>query len=169
MQTQGKRLDPADLPEATTPLLKLIANSPRLVGLYKEMTQVLVKDSVLPPHERWVITMRMAWRSHCQYEFGRKAADAPGADDLKIVTADANDPSLNETDRRLLRFTDQLYEKQNIDQALWESFRRTHSEGAMVELATLAGFYLMVSCVANTIGANPAKTAAPHATGANSR
>lgn len=148
-----KRLSPVELAGATTPLLRVIANNPRLVDIYRQLTQVLVKDSELPPHERWVVTMRMAWRCNCRYEFGRKAKDAATAEDMGIVVAPADDPNLSEPDRLLLEFVDQLHDRQNVEQRIWTALAATHTPANLVELVSLAGLYLLASSVANTCGA----------------
>ncbi len=147
------RLAPAALESATTPLLRIIANNPRMVDLFRELTRVLVKESQLIPHERWLVTMRMAWRCNCGYEFGRKAADAATPEDMKTVVARIDSPELSATDRLLLEFTDQIHARQNIDQRVWEALCATRSPAYMVELTSLAGLYLMASTMANVGGA----------------
>ena len=148
-----QRLKPVNLEGATTPLLKIIANNARLVAVFKDLTQALVKDSQLKSHERWLVTMRMAWRCKCDYEFGRKAADAASPSAMQIVTASTDDPSLTEDDRLLLVFTDQIHAGQNVEQAVWDAMVHTRSPAYMVELVSVAGLYLLASSVANTCGA----------------
>ncbi len=156
MTTQAdkpKRLPPADSATATTPLLKIIAHSPRMEELFRNLTQVLVKESQLIPRERWLVTMRMAWRCNCAYEFGRKAPDAASNLDMKIVVAALDAPELSADDRLLLAFTDQVHARQDIDQQLWAALCATRSPAYMVELTSLAGLYLMAASVANVCGA----------------
>lgn len=150
---KSSRLSPVETETATTPLLKIIANNPRMVDLFRNLTQVLVKDSGLPPHERWLVTMRMAWRCNCGYPFGSKAADAASPDDAKIVVSPLDSPDLSAADRLLLEFTDQVHDRQDVDQRVWNEMLATRSPAQMVELASLAGLYLMASSVANVCGA----------------
>lgn len=152
IETPLKRLAGVQVEGAGTPLLQVIANNPRLVDVFRHLTQVLVKESQLDPQERWLVTMRMAWRCGCHYEFGRKAGDAPSADAMKKVTASLSDPALSQADRLLLEFTDQVHARQQVDQGLWDQLAATRSPAYLVELTSLAGLYLLASSVANVCG-----------------
>lgn len=146
------RLQPVQIDDPSTPLLRVIANNPRMVPLYRTMTQILVRESALPPRVRWLLTMRTAFHAKCSYEFGRHGKDPALASDMALVPLPLSSPQLPTMERQLFALADQIHQTQNIDDALWAELSATYTPEQIVEMISVVGLYIMAASVANSCG-----------------
>ncbi|HSR25982.1 MAG TPA: hypothetical protein VLW53_20685, partial [Candidatus Eisenbacteria bacterium] len=73
-----------------------------------------------------------------------------GPDQLAAV-AGGDPAALPERERLLLRLVDALHDDARVDDALWAALRAHFTEEQLVELVALAGFYHLISFVANAL------------------
>jgi len=94
-------------------------------------------------------------RCHCEYEWGVHIgllADRVGLQPTTVaatVTAPASDPLWSDRDRCLISLVDALHTTSTISDGLWTELRTHWDEQQIPELTVLAGFYHLISFIAN--------------------
>lgn len=68
-----------------------------------------------------------------------------------LARGSADDPCWSDEDRDLLRLCDALHRDCDVGDELWRALRMRFSEGALLELLMLAGFYRTVSYLTNVL------------------
>lgn len=105
--------------------------------------------------ERELVIDRVTARCGCEYEWGVHVAiygERAGLDAARLhslVHGGPDDACWSPQEADLLRLCDMLHEQCDVDDALWTRLRLRFSEGAMMELLLLAGFYRTVSYLAH--------------------
>ena len=106
-------------------------------------------------HVREVVIDRVCARCGCEYEWGVHAAAfgaAAGLDEAQVrasaIGASA-DPAWAETDALLVRLVDELHDTGHVSDELWTALAQRWSPSQLLELLVLAGWYHVISYVAN--------------------
>ena len=71
------------------------------------------------------------------------------------VHGSPEDGCWNAEDALVLRLADQLHERNDVDDALWQEAAERHSPAQLVELVMLAGLYHAVSYLVNALRVAP--------------
>lgn len=126
--------------------------SDRLAALY----QYLVFDGTTPRREREIVILRAAWVCRSEYVFGQHTlygADA-GLTDEEVVgtTQPPFEHAWSTDDRTLLSLADELLSTWTITEPTWAGLAARWSDDQIIELATCALGYAMVSGLANGLG-----------------
>ena len=108
----------------------------------------LLHLSTLDPKERSLIILRVAWRCRAPYMFTHhdiigRAAGLTDAD-LAEVLADSDNP--------LLRATDELIADRRVSDETWSDLLGRYPTEQIIEITMLAGFYVMLAGVLNSLG-----------------
>ncbi|MGA2419869.1 MAG: carboxymuconolactone decarboxylase family protein [Candidatus Acidiferrum sp.] len=126
----------------------------------------LRRASSIDLRSRELIINRTCARCHCEYEWGVHVgllADRVGLEPTMVaatVTAPASDPRWSERDRCLISLVDALCASSAISDGLWAELRTHWDEQQIMELTVLAGFYHLISFIANVAEA-PLESWAP--------
>ena len=105
--------------------------------------------------QREIVIDRVTAQCGAEYEWGVHVAayaTKAGLDARQIaslVESGASEEHWSDEDRVLIRLCDSLQDSCSVDDELWESLIRYHSEEAIIELLMLAGYYRMVSYLVN--------------------
>ncbi|NTY63443.1 carboxymuconolactone decarboxylase family protein [Mycolicibacterium sphagni] len=105
--------------------------------------------------QREIVIDRVTAQCGAEYEWGVHVAayaTKAGLDAGQIASlleSDASEEHWRDEDRVLIRLCDSLHASCSVDDGLWESLIRYHSEEAIIELLMLAGYYRMISYLAN--------------------
>jgi len=105
--------------------------------------------------EREVVIDRVCARCACEYEWGAHArvfgpAAGLGDDQLRAsAIGAADDPAWTATDALLIRLVDELHDSGHLSDDLWGSLARLWSPEQLLDLLVLAGWYHVISFVAN--------------------
>jgi alkylhydroperoxidase family enzyme len=92
-----------------------------------------------------------------EYEWGVHASFFAERADLderqlrSLVHGDAEDECWQGGERLLIRMCDELHHTCALSDRLWTELRRDYSEGALLELLMLAGFYRTISYLTNAL------------------
>jgi alkylhydroperoxidase family enzyme len=153
---------PADIREAIDAVMRggeplvlftTLARDRRLFG--KLFGAGLLDRGHLTIRQREIVIDRVTAQCGAEYEWGvhiSAYAAKAGLDSGQIaalVRGDCADTRWSEQDRVLIRLCDSLHESCTVDDDLWESLTRYHSDEAIIELLMLAGYYRMVSYLVN--------------------
>jgi len=115
----------------------------------------LGKSSGLEVRDREIVIDRVCALCGCEYEWGVHVAAfgaRAGLTPEKLtatVSASPDDPVWSDREATLIRFVDALHQRAAIADDLWASLRHTWTELQIIELTALAGFYHLISFVAN--------------------
>ena len=126
----------------------------------------LGRGASLDPRDRELVINRSCALCQCEYEWGvhvgllaSKVGLAP-ITAAATVTKPASDPLWSERERCLISFVDALHTKGSISEELWIELRQRWNENQIIELTVLAGFYHLISFIANVTEA-PLESWAP--------
>ncbi|MEB4208415.1 carboxymuconolactone decarboxylase family protein [Mycobacterium sp. 94-17] len=134
-------------------LFTTLARDRRLLG--KLLSSGLLDRGHLSIRQREIVIDRVTAQCGAEYEWGVHVsayAAKAGLDSPQIASllrGDSGDDQWSDEDRVLVRLCDSLHESCIVDDNLWESLKRYHSDEAIIELLMLAGFYRMVSYLVN--------------------
>jgi len=132
-----------------------LAHHPLLLRRYLALGSVFLTFNLLPPREREIVILRMAWRAGSVYEFGQhtRIGLAAGLSEQEIArAARAALDGWAEPDAMLLRMVDELHSADIVSDPTWAALASRWSEPELLELLALAGFYRMTAGLLNSAG-----------------
>jgi alkylhydroperoxidase family enzyme len=136
-------------------ILRTLVRYPRMLKAFLSWGNHVLGTSTLDPVLRELAILRVGYRCRSGYEFVQHAEIAArvGVPEAAIarVKAGPGAEGWSEAERAVLAATDQLFERQFIDDAGWEALAFLGDEGR-TELVFAVGQYQMVSMVLNTLG-----------------
>lgn len=115
----------------------------------------LLDKGHLTIRQREIVIDRTTALCGSEYEWGVHVASfarRAGLTDEQVrstVRGTAEDPCWTEPERLLILLCDALHRDCDVDDELWAELRAQYSEGAIIELLMLAGFYRTVSYLTN--------------------
>ena len=136
-------------------LFTTLARDPRLFEKFASGS--LLDRGHLTLRQREIVIDRTTALCGSEYEWGVHVAafaSKAGVDAAQIqslVHGSADDACWPDADRDLLRLCDVLHRDCDVDDELWRALRTRFSEGAILELLLLAGFYRTVSYLTNVL------------------
>ena len=152
---ETERLLASMMPPGVPPiaLFRTLARNPRL--LRKMHAGHLLDKGGLSLRERELIIDRTTALCGCEYEWGVHIAFFGERAEFDVdqiratVLGDANDPAWREEDRLVIRLTDELHSKATVSDETMRAARARWSDAQILEFFALAGYYHMVSFIAN--------------------
>lgn len=105
--------------------------------------------------ERELVIDRVCARCSCEYEWGvhiavfATAAGLTSEQQTATVTAAADDPVWTAADALLIRLVDGLHDSGAVSDELWQALTTHWSEGQLLDLLALAGWYHAIAYIAN--------------------
>jgi alkylhydroperoxidase family enzyme len=109
----------------------------------------------LEPRDRELVIHRVTARCGAEYEwgvhaeiFGRVLGFGDGWIDATAASA-ASDRRWNERESLLIRFVDELHDTSTVSDETWSAMAMHWSDEQLLELLMLAGWYHLISFVAN--------------------
>jgi alkylhydroperoxidase family enzyme len=136
-------------------LFRTVARNPAILDRFRTTGAYILNFGRVDPLEREILIHRTTARCGCEYEWGVHAAFFPAAVGLSreqveaTVTGGASDPVWSPRQALLVRLADELHESSTVSADLWVELAAGWDEEQLVELLATAGFYHLVSFVAN--------------------
>jgi alkylhydroperoxidase family enzyme len=162
------RVMPAGVPPLA--LFRTVAVNERV--FLRLMAGGLLDRGSISLRERELVVDRTCARCGSEYEWGVHVAffaERVGLSPAQVAaTAGADHSALPERERLLLRLADELHERAQVSDALWEALREHWSDEQLIELVALAGFYHLISFLTNALRI-PAETYGARFPGASAR
>lgn len=119
-----------------------------------------VLNGRLPPREREMLVLRVAWVTRCAFEWAyhEPLARRVGLTDAEIraVTVGPADPGWNEHDVALLTAADELEQSSTVSDATWTALRSRYDDEQLLEIVTVVGQYRLVAGITNATRIAPA-------------
>jgi alkylhydroperoxidase family enzyme len=161
------------MPDGVEPLVlfRTLARNPRLFRRF--MAGGLLDRGTISLREREIAIDRTCVRCGCEYEWGVHIALFAGKSDVgpeeisATVTEGAEASCWCPRERLIIRLVDQLHDTSTVDDNLWGDLSAAFSDEQILELIMLAGFYHMVSFVANAARLPPEPYAERFPSGVN--
>lgn len=141
---------------------------------FKLFNSGLLDRGHLTIRQREIVIDRVTAQCGAEYEWGVHVAAYAAKAGLdagqiaSLVESDVSDEHWRDEDRVLIRLCDSLHASCSVDDRLWESLIRYHSEEAIIELLMLAGYYRMISYLVNGLRL-PLEPNTPRFTGIHDR
>jgi alkylhydroperoxidase family enzyme len=137
-------------------LFRTLARSLPLTERMRPLAAGLLRGT-LPLRQRELIILRACARCGAEYEWGVHVsafAAAAGLSDAEVAAtarADGAD-AFSGDDANLVRLVDALHDTGTVPPALYDALAAAHPPEQLIELVVLAGFYHLISFVANAAG-----------------
>ena len=137
-------------------LFRTVAVNHAVLERFRTTGAYLLNFGTVEPADREVVIHRTCALCGCEYEWGVHATvfGRPlGFTDEQLaasVHGDANDPAWSDRQRLLVRLADELHGDAAVSDELWAELAAQWSREQLVELLALAGFYHLVSYLANS-------------------
>lgn len=120
-------------------------------------TQVFVRSNI-PPREKGMIILRIAWLSQSDYEWQHHAAGSKQAgllsdEVISRIKEGSEAKGWDSFDSTLIRAVDELYSKNFISDATWKILSEKYETLQLIEMLFIVGYYSLLAMVMNTLGA----------------
>jgi alkylhydroperoxidase family enzyme len=136
-------------------LFRTVAVNHAVLERFRSTGTYLLNFGTVDPADREVVIHRTCALCGCEYEWGVHATvfGRPlGFTDEQLhasVHGDAGDRAWSERQRLLVRLADELHTDGTASDALWERLTPEWTDAQLIELLAVAGFYHLVSYMAN--------------------
>jgi 4-carboxymuconolactone decarboxylase len=127
-------------------------------GLYRGQMQLgleLNQHGKLPPRERELAILRVAWLVRSPFEWGEHVAYGKklglSAEEIDWITQGSSAPGWGEHDRAVLRGVEELMCDHAVSGETWDVLAKTWNEPQLMELPGLVGSYTMTAMIYNTL------------------
>jgi 4-carboxymuconolactone decarboxylase len=137
-------------------LFRTLARSTALAERMRPLAAGLLRGS-LPARQRELVILRACARCGAEYEWGVHVAAFAGAaglsdEEVAATTRADGAAAFVQAEANLLHLVDALHDTGTIPAALYEALAAAHAPAQLLELIVLAGFYHLISFVANAAG-----------------
>lgn len=134
--------------------MRVVLKQPDLFGCHMEMGSAVFTGR-LPPRDRELAVLRIAWLSQSPYEWGEHVDIAQRfgrtAEEAARVTQGSSAEGWSEHDAAILRGVEELLADYALSDATWEVLGRTWDEAQLIEYLMMVGHYVGVAFVQNTL------------------
>lgn len=143
-------------PDATPPnVMATLVRHPVLMRRINALGGVFLVHGRLPPRERELAILRVAWRVGSLYEYGQHVVLGQRAglteDELAQVCG-GKLTGWSAADDELLRFVDQVLTRARVPDELWLALNERFSPEQLLEFTALVGFYAMMAGIIDVAG-----------------
>lgn len=138
---------------------RLMAHTPRVLTAMARLGGTVAR-SIGDDRLREIVVLRTVWRADCDYELGahRHSAAGAGLSAAEIDALTSADPMADdvaEDVRVLAAMVDELHAAAEVSPATWAAVLATWPAATCLDLVVLAGFYRLISGLANSTGLPP--------------
>ena len=129
---------------------------PKLLKRYGVFGTHVLRKSSLNPRDREMVILRIGHLCNSGYEFHQhtRIGKEAGLSDAEIeaLKEGPGESVWSDTDKILLKATDELHADYFISDATWTQLKQHWSDDQIMDLIFAAGSYVMVSMALNTLG-----------------
>jgi 4-carboxymuconolactone decarboxylase len=132
-----------------------LAQHPRLLKRFNVLGGMFLAHGLLPARERELVVLRVAWRCRSVYEWGQHVliGRKAGITDAELValTRPVAEGGWSRADATLLEFTDEVLDRVDVSDEVWQAAAENLSDDQLIELTMLVGFYRMAAGFLNAV------------------
>jgi alkylhydroperoxidase family enzyme len=151
-----RRWMPPGAPHEPPTLFRVLHRNPELASRMFVLGSGLLNHGLLPAVDREIVIARVTARTGCAYEWGVHAASLAQQagltpDQLRATTDTDPTADVDWLPRHaaLLDAVDELHDTARLSQPAWDGLRTHYDDPQLLELLVLAGWYRIISYVAN--------------------
>ncbi|MFK4105226.1 carboxymuconolactone decarboxylase family protein [Streptomyces sp. NPDC019531] len=135
------------------PAIATLARHPDLAELFLPFSTFMLFRSSLPPRIREQVTLRVARRRDCAYEWAHhvKLAREAGLSDAEIEAA-AGGKAADPVESLVLSAVDELEDHSTLSDATWNALAEHLDERQRMDLVFTVGTYALLAMVFNAFG-----------------
>ena len=115
-----------------------LAQHPRLLKRFNVLGGMFLAHGRLPARERELVVLRVAWRCQCVYEWGQHVVIGRKAgitdEELAALTRPVSEGGWSPADATLLTFTDELLDRVDVSDEVWQAAAERLSDDQLIEL-----------------------------------
>jgi hypothetical protein len=147
-------------------LFRTLAVHDELMARMRPFGAGILGHGRVSPREREIVIHRTCARTGAEYEWGVHVpvfGKQVGLTDDQIaatVTGDADDDAWSESDKLLIKLTDELCDTCTVSGPLWSALAERYADDQLLELLIIVGWYRLLSGVINAVGIEPEAWAA---------
>lgn len=134
--------------------MRVVLKQPDLFGCHMELGAAVFAGR-LPPRDRELAVLRIAWLSQSPYEWGEHVDIAQRfgrtAEDAERVTRGSAAEGWTAHDAAILRGVEELLADYALSDATWTTLAETWDEAQLIEYLMMVGHYVSVAFVQNTL------------------
>jgi len=133
-----------------------LAQHPQIAAPFMNYYKILSSNSTLSLRLREIVTLRVAWRLQCEYEWTQHVAFGKGAgltdEHIEAIKRGGDSILWSDLERNAIRAVDQLGIQSQIDDATWDGLSRHLARKEMMELLFIIGTYTLLCYAFNAMG-----------------
>ena len=147
-------------------LFRTVAHNPVVLERFRTIGAYILNFGRVDALDREILLHRTCARCGCEYEWGIHAVAygrplGLSEDQLRATVTDGPEsPVWSDRQRLLVRLADELHDTAAVSDELWAALARDWEDGQLIELIATAGFYHLVSFMANGARVQPEEYAA---------
>ena len=123
---------------------------------WQEFVHYLYRESTLPPRDREITILRVAWLRQAEYAWSRHTIVGKriGLTDHEIHLITLKSPSneWNPLEATLLQAIDELHNDSFISDMTWKELEKHYSTHQLMDFILFVGVYSMISMMINSLG-----------------
>lgn len=156
---QAEVLAKTDLGGGPANVFKTMAHNPRLLKRFNVLGGYFLAHGTISPRAREILVLRTAYRTGCDYEFGRHTLivqrdNLLSSAELQRIASDPISDGWTDEERLLIRLADELDTKDRATADTLQELSSTYTNDQLIELVLLVGFYRMLAGFLNTVQVN---------------
>ncbi|HEX7853779.1 MAG TPA: carboxymuconolactone decarboxylase family protein [Sphingobium sp.] len=148
---QVEAIDKSDIPD----IFGILFKHPGLYRAQMQLGNELGRNGCIPPRERELAILRVAWLSRAPFEWGQHLVYGKNlglsVEDVERITHGSDADGWAEHDRAIIRAVEELMGDYAIADATWDILAKSWTEAQLMELPGLVGHYLMTALIYNTL------------------
>lgn len=140
-------------PDGAGPALSTIVRHPDLAKAFFTFSTYLLAHSTLPPKVREIITLRIARRRDCAYEWSHHTKYALNLGmSTEEIEAAGDGRAEDEREQVVLTAVDELDERSNLTDQTWDALGTHFDERQRMDVVFTIGGYVAMAMAFNTFG-----------------
>jgi alkylhydroperoxidase family enzyme len=136
-------------------LYRIMFRHPGLSRAQNQLGIELNKNGTIPPRERELAILRVAWLVRSPFEWGQHVQYGKRygltAEEIERITIGSTAPDWGELDRAILSAVEELMNDYAMATETWDLLARTWTDEQLMELPGLVGAYVLTAMIYNTI------------------
>src|SRR5229473_283959 len=137
-------------------VFKTLARHPKLMKRWLPFANHILFKSSLPPRDREMLILRVAWVARAEYEWGhhQEVGQRAGLSDAEIVriAAGPDAPGWTQFEAALLRAVDELHRSSRIGNATWTTLAERYDTAQLMDVVFTVGNYAALAMALNSFG-----------------
>lgn len=130
-------------------LFRALVRYPEMMKRVNALGGMFMAHGSLPPREREIVILRVAWNSRCDYEYAQHAPIGRRVglsdEEIEALGEPVEKSNWSDSDEAVILFTDELMADLEASDETWSTLAESHDMNQLIELSLLVGYYQMLA------------------------